>query len=51
MLFLGHVPVIKFNFQAKCVYIALMIRRIVVAVKDPSTLDDKDYYGNKRLEL
>jgi hypothetical protein len=32
-------------------YVALMIRRIIIAMKDPTTLDDKDYYGNKRLEL
>ena len=28
-----------------------MIRRIIEASHDPSKLDDKDYYGNKRLEL
>ena len=28
-----------------------MIRRIIEAIKDPKKLDDKDYYGNKRLEL
>ena len=30
---------------------ALMIRRIIEASHDPSNIDDKDYYGNKRLEL
>lgn len=29
----------------------LMIRRVIEASDDPSKLDDKDYYGNKRLEL
>ena len=33
------------------VYIALMMRRILNAVMDDSFLDDRDYYGNKRLEL
>jgi len=28
-----------------------MIRRIIEASHDPTKLDDKDYYGNKRLEL
>ena len=28
-----------------------MIRRIIEASHDKSKLDDKDYYGNKRLEL
>lgn len=30
------------------VYISLMTRKVIDAIKDPSTLDDKDYYGNKR---
>ena len=38
-------------YHAKCRYMALMIRRIVEASLDSSKLDDKDYYGNKRLEL
>jgi len=39
------------KFMAKLRYLALMIRRIIDAIYDPSKLDDKDYYGNKRLEL
>ena len=27
-----------------------MVRRLILASKDESKLDDKDYYGNKRLE-
>jgi len=27
-----------------------MVKRVLEAVKDPSAVDDKDYYGNKRLE-
>ncbi|EFA82075.1 RNA polymerase III [Heterostelium album PN500] len=48
---LNHVPVRRYNFRLKVIYVALMIRRIIIATKDRSTLDDKDYYGNKRLEL
>lgn len=39
------------RFFGKCRYLALMLRRIIEASHDPSKLDDKDYYGNKRLEL
>eukprot|EP00126_Sphaerothecum_destruens_P010425 Sdes_comp20738_c0_seq1m16591 len=48
---LAHVPVHRYNFRSKCVYIAVMVRRIIAGISDPSSLDDRDYYGNKRLEL
>jgi len=49
---LAHIPLSKHHrFFAKCRYMALMIRRIIEASFDPARLDDKDYYGNKRLEL
>ncbi|XP_019643949.1 PREDICTED: DNA-directed RNA polymerase III subunit RPC2-like [Branchiostoma belcheri] len=47
---LAHVPVVKFNFRLKCVYLALMVRRVVQA-QAQDRVDDRDYYGNKRLEL
>lgn len=48
---LAHVPVEAFNFQMKSVYVALMVRRVMTAEINPNALDDRDYYGNKRLEL
>ncbi|KAH3763367.1 DNA-directed RNA polymerase III subunit RPC2 [Pelomyxa schiedti] len=49
-LVLSHIPVKKYNFRVKILYLALMVRWVLAAV-DKSKLDDKDYYGNKRLEL
>ena len=48
---LSHVPVRNFNFRAKCIYIGHIIRRVILAHLGKAPLDDKDYYGNKRLEL
>ncbi|KAG5186658.1 DNA-directed RNA polymerase III subunit RPC2 [Tribonema minus] len=47
---LSHIPCPNYNFRAKCVYTAHIVRRVLTTVLDPSSLDDKDYYGNKRLE-
>ena len=30
---------------------ALMVRRVIMALGDDVDVDDKDYYGNKRLEM
>jgi len=46
-----HVPVQRMNFRPKALYIAFMVRRVLMAVHDPSLVDDRDYVGNKRLEL
>ena len=32
-------------------YAAVMIRRVLVAMGDAVSVDDRDYVGNKRLEL
>lgn len=32
-------------------YLALVVRRMLYAMLDPAYVDDRDYYGNKRLEL
>jgi DNA-directed RNA polymerase III subunit RPC2 len=47
----SHVPVVRYDFRPKAIYVALMVRRIIQAMYDETVIDDKDYYGNKRLEL
>lgn len=48
---LAHVPVENLNFREKSIYAAVMIRRVLVAMTDEVQVDDRDYVGNKRLEL
>lgn len=50
-LVLNHIPVENYCFRAKIIYIAHIVRRVLATVKNPELLDDKDYYGNKRIEL
>lgn len=48
---LAHIPVENLNFREKSIYAAVMIRRVLVAMADEVNVDDRDYVGNKRLEL
>jgi DNA-directed RNA polymerase III subunit RPC2 len=48
---LSHVPVHHFDFRAKAIYVGHITRRVLMAHLGKMTLDDKDYYGNKRLEV
>ncbi|KAF0991447.1 hypothetical protein HZS_6138, partial [Henneguya salminicola] len=50
-MILAHVPVINYNFRAKGFFLALMIRRVILGNLGHIKADDRDYYGNKRLEL
>ncbi|KAH6772430.1 nuclear RNA polymerase C2 [Perilla frutescens var. hirtella] len=49
--FLANVPVHENNFRPKCIYVAVMLRRMVEAILNKDSMDDKDYVGNKRVEL
>uniref|UniRef100_M4E8I4 DNA-directed RNA polymerase subunit beta n=1 Tax=Brassica campestris TaxID=3711 RepID=M4E8I4_BRACM len=50
-LFLAHVPVRDNNYRQKCFYVGVMLRRMIEAMLNKDAMDDKDYVGNKRLEL
>ncbi|KAL5520388.1 RPC2 [Sanghuangporus baumii] len=48
---LAHVPVHNLDFHAKAIFIATMTRRVLMCLNDEKMVDDRDYVGNKRLEL
>lgn len=48
---LPHVTVEENNFRGKAIYVASMARKVLMALHDPKLVDDRDYVGNKRLEL
>lgn len=50
-IIVAHVPVTENNLKMKAIYIAVMLRRTVLAKLGKIKVDDRDYYGNKRLEL
>ena len=47
---LAHIPVESNDFRMKASFLSLMIRRVILATAKDE-VDDRDYYGNKRLEL
>ncbi|EPZ33014.1 polymerase III polypeptide B [Rozella allomycis CSF55] len=48
---LAHVPVEGVNMLPKAIYFALMARRVIQALNKTVDIDDRDFVGNKRLEL
>lgn len=50
-IIITHVPVDGLDFRPKALYICFMVRRVLMANHDPKLVDDRDYVGNKRLEL
>ncbi|XP_074347790.1 DNA-directed RNA polymerase III subunit 2-like [Apium graveolens] len=50
-VFIANIPVRENNFRLKCLYVAVMLRRMMEAIINKDAMDDKDYVGNKRFEL
>ena len=50
-IIITHVPVIGLDFRPKALYVCFMVRRVLMAMHDAKLVDDRDYVGNKRLEL
>ncbi|KAJ1608596.1 DNA-directed RNA polymerase beta subunit [Cryptosporidium canis] len=48
---LSHIGTVYMDLHPKALFLCLMAKRVLDASKDNSLLDDKDYYGNKRIEL
>ncbi|AET41578.1 DNA-directed RNA polymerase III core subunit RET1 Ecym_8300 [Eremothecium cymbalariae DBVPG len=48
---IAHLTVEALDFREKALYIAIMTRRVVMAIQNCKMVDDRDYVGNKRLEL
>lgn len=50
-LIIAHVPIEGLDFYPKAIYVAMMTRRVLMASQNPKLVDDRDFVGNKRLEL
>ena len=50
-IILAHVPSHCLDLQPKAFYLCIMMRRVLQALNHEVEVDDRDYVGNKRLEL
>ena len=48
---IANVPVVRGNYHPKALFLALMTKKLINTINNGNKVDDKDYYGNKRLEL
>ncbi|KAJ6476252.1 hypothetical protein C8R45DRAFT_1009358 [Mycena sanguinolenta] len=48
---LAHIPINGLDLRPKAIFVATMTRRVLMAMEDEKMVDDRDYVGNKRLEL
>ena len=48
---LAHVAVKGTDLRPKAIFVGTMTRRVLMAMNDEKMVDDRDYVGNKRLEL
>ncbi|KAL7754483.1 DNA-directed RNA polymerase III complex subunit Rpc2 [Sorochytrium milnesiophthora] len=48
---LSHIVVERLNLRPKCIYVAIMVRRVLMTMGSAVEIDDRDFLGNKRLEL
>ena len=50
-MFAPHIPSTLVEFHKKAIFFSLMVRWLLVSIRDPSINDSRDFFGNKRLEL
>lgn len=48
---IAHVTIEELDFYPKAIYVAMMTRKVLMAAHNPKLVDDRDFVGNKRLEL